>query len=103
MEPLQPNLEYQMDKIEGGISKRPKGVCKDKCDAELQKIGRVKEEMRTLGCWGIKCGLHSSGYQNHSSASTKSTDWKVTRQSLQSGMPQVRMMSLLVTTESKVA
>lgn len=91
-----------MDKIEGGISKRCKGVCKDTCDAELQKIGRVKEEVRTLGCRGIKCGLHSSGCQNHCSASTKSMDWEVTRQSLQNGMPKVIVMSLLIKTKSKI-
>lgn len=90
-----------MDKIEGGISKRHKGVCKDTCDGELQKIGRVKE-VRTLGCRGIKCGLHSSGCQNHCSASTKSMDWEVTRQSLPNGMPQVIVMSLLITTKSKI-
>lgn len=91
-----------MDKTEGGSSKRLKGACKGTCDAELLKTGRVKEEVRTLGCRGIKCGLHSSRCQNYCSASTKSMDWEVTRQSLQNGMPKVRMISLLVTTESKV-
>lgn len=54
-----------MDKTEGGSSKRPKGACKGTCDAELLKIGRVKEEVKTLGFQGIKCGLYSSGCQNY--------------------------------------
>ena len=91
-----------MDKTEGGSSKRPKGACKGTCDAELLKIGRVKEEVKTLGFQGIKCGLYSSGCQNYCSASTKSMDCEVTSQSLQNRMLKVRMISLLVMTESKV-